>query len=968
LAKCTEPEFRAALGRLDAGQACFCLVDECDAKPQEPWPYEVLLPYLDAAVERGARFVFVLAGSSGASLDDIKQRIAARPKGTDLLSRIPTGHEHVIAPMSLGDRLLIVLSQLRQAGAEAGRDIRAIEKLGLYYAALNPRLANARQLREFAVRAVERVPKTDHRVKYDHLFVPGDPENKSFWAQASPVAERLVNSFVVLAGDSVGASRTVVSVRSSPESVVTSHSVVTAEAPARTNLPRQLTSFIGREREIEEVKRLLPSTTLLTLHGPGGSGKTRLALRVAADLVDQYPDGVWVAELAALSDPGLVPKTVATALDIPEQPGRLLTDTLKDSLRRKTLLLVLDNCEHLVSACAELADALLKACPRVGILTTSHEPLGIPGEIVWDVPSLPVPESLRVTSLEHLGRFDGIRLFVDRAATAKPGFALTASNAAAIAQVCSRLDGIPLAIELAAARVRVLTTEQIAARLDDRFRLLTGGGRTALPRHQALRATMDWSHGLLSGQEQTVLRRLSVFAGGWTLDAAETVCAGDDVAAAEILDVLTRLVDKSLVLVETQEGEARQRFLETVREYCRERLAEAGESDRLRTEHVRFFLAFALRAHDALTGPNRLVWLRRTEVEHDNIRSALRWSITTKEFEEAFRLGAAMARFWARRGFLEEGLRWLGELRLHETCVSERARGSAWLGLGLLAFEVGDHKQAMMAEQALEVYRRVGDAVQVENCLSLLGMTENERGRFDRASALLDEAVTLARTAGSTTQEAERLRQRGYIEVRRGDYKAALGYLDRSLELLRGSGARRSIGFGLGHLAQTHLYQGEVDRAIVGLRDAIALVEAEEHSTAIAYFRNLLGLALLRKRDYEAAHRVYRDNLQYSTEIGHWWAAAQALIGIADIGTTKSVLHHAARLLAAADTFLKATDYQLPLAEALYLRALVDRARLGEAGFAAAWAEGRSMRLEQAIEYALAPEGQTDGKAPTVER
>ena len=308
------------------------------------------------------------------------------------------------------------------------------------------------------------------------------------------------------------------------------------------NLPIQLTSFIGRVREIAEAKMLIRAARLVTLTGSGGAGKTRLALQVAADVVEDYPDGVWLAELAPLADPALVPKTVASALSVPEQPGREMTETLVDALRSKTLLLVLDNCEHLLAACADLAAAVLRACPQVRFLATSREGLGVPGETLWRVPSLSLPDARRLPTPEDLVLYEAVRLFVDRATATAPEFEVTSENAPAVAQVCQRLDGIPLAIELAAARVKVLTVEQIATRLDDRFLILTGGSRTLLPRQQTLRATLDWSYDLLSDQEQTLLRRLSVFAGSWTLEAAEAVCAEGGIEASEILNLLTQLV------------------------------------------------------------------------------------------------------------------------------------------------------------------------------------------------------------------------------------------------------------------------------------------------------------------------------------------------------------------------------------------------------------------------------------------
>src|SRR5918997_4343565 len=313
------------------------------------------------------------------------------------------------------------------------------------------------------------------------------------------------------------------------------------------NLPSELSSFVGREEELAEVKRLLVNGRLLTLTGSGGCGKTRLALAAAGEALEAFEDGVWLVELASLADPSLVPQVVASTLGVREQPGRTLTETLSDYLSSKKMLVVLDNCEHLIEACAELAEALLRSCPELRVLATSREALGINGEVVWPVPSLSLPDLRRLSDIEGLPRYESARLFVERATTAKPTFALTEQNATAVAQVCYRLDGIPLAIELAAARTKVLSVEQIADRLDDCFGVLAAGGRTARPRHKTLHATMDWSHELLSEKEQTLFRRLSVFAGGFSLKAAESVCAGAGVERHEVLELLSHLVDKSLV-------------------------------------------------------------------------------------------------------------------------------------------------------------------------------------------------------------------------------------------------------------------------------------------------------------------------------------------------------------------------------------------------------------------------------------
>ncbi|MDQ4104255.1 MAG: NB-ARC domain-containing protein, partial [Actinomycetota bacterium] len=371
------------------------------------------------------------------------------------------------------------------------------------------------------------------------------------------------------------------------------------------NLPSELTSFVGRRTELAQVGDLLEQARLLTLTGAGGCGKTRLALQVAADAIHRHPDGVWWAELARLEDPALLPAAVITAVRTSEAPGRPVLDTLVEHLRGRRTLVVLDNCEHLLAACAELADALLRACPSLTILATSRAPLGIPGEITWRVPSMSLPAEPRREPIEALRQSDAVALFIDRALQVHPNFAVTTTTAPTIAQICHDLDGIPLAIELAAARVRMLAPEQISQALTDRFHLLTGGARTVMPRHQTLQASLDWSHALLSDGERALLRRLSVFAGGWTLDAAEQVCPGGEIDRYGVLDLLTGLVDKSLVTTDERGSETRYRLLETVRQYAAVRLADTGEADDLRERHLAYYLALVEAAQPRLLRAGR---------------------------------------------------------------------------------------------------------------------------------------------------------------------------------------------------------------------------------------------------------------------------------------------------------------------------------------------------------------------------
>jgi predicted ATPase/class 3 adenylate cyclase len=497
------------------------------------------------------------------------------------------------------------------------------------------------------------------------------------------------------------------------------------------NLPLQLTSFIGREREVLTIKRLLaphnsPSeqsgharraednaraegheereggnpARLLTLTGVGGTGKTRLALRVAADVFDAYPDGVWLVRLASLNDPAHVPQAVASVIGVREQPGQPLVSTLETDLRAKHLLLILDDCEHLIDACAQLADSLLRACPNLRIIATSREVLSIAGEMSFRVPSLSLPPLLPPvgaaepvpgqdqravredlasydveTWTQHLGCSEAMQLFVDRALATDSDFHVTSANSRAAAQICRQLDGIPLAIELAAARVKTLTVEQIATRLSERFRLLTGGSRIAPRRHQTLRALVDWSYDLLSEKERTLLRRISVFSGGCTLEAAEDICADrtdrrageqDDpgvravLDASEILDLISRLVDKSLIVVDQESNSqaVRYRMLETIRQYAVEKLLESGEGESMRARHLTFFVRLAQKAESRMHGTEQLTWFERLETEHDNLGTALDWSLEEGSSEEGVRLAAAMRWFWYMRGYWREGREW----------------------------------------------------------------------------------------------------------------------------------------------------------------------------------------------------------------------------------------------------------------------------------------------------------------------
>ncbi len=690
-------------------------------------------------------------------------------------------------------------------------------------------------------------------------------------------------------------------------------------AKSSNNLPLELSSFVGRKRELAEVRRLLEDNRLLTLTGPGGCGKTRLALAAANELVEGFEDGVWLVELAALSDAELVPQSFASVLGVREQPGCSLIETISDHLRVRKLLLVLDNCEHLIEACANVAEGLLRSCPELRVLATSREALAITGEVAWPVPSLALPDLRRLPDLESVREYESARLFLERTTAVKPTFALTEQNAPSVAKVCYRLDGIPLAIELAAARMKVLSVGEIAEKLDDSFRVLAVGSRTALPRHRTLRATMDWSHELLSDHEKTLFRRLSVFASGFTLAAAESICAGEDLERGRVLGLLSNLVDKSLVMAREKSGETRYRLLEIVRQYARERLEGAEDEARVRQRHAAFFMGFAEEAEKELTGPDQARWLVWLEAEHDNLRAALSWTLAESgEGESGVRLAAALWPFWLARGYLSEGRGWLESAVSRGGSAPARAKAKALGGAGWLANFQGEYGAAKaLIEEGLALYRKLGDKEGVALSIVMLGSVAVMGERDDIPMEDLVEEGALLRPE---------------IEDRR----TVAGLLD-----IEGGAA---------------LARGDLDRAVELWEETLALYREVGDVLGIVACHTNLGLVRLAQGDYEGSTALLRESVRLAWELDHKPFFQYSVIGLGGVAASLGWPVRAARLWGAAEGISETYGIHLLSAG----RSLIDyegrlaaaRSRLDEAAWTAAWAEGRAMDLEQISEYA----------------
>jgi predicted ATPase/Tfp pilus assembly protein PilF len=770
-----------------------------------------------------------------------------------------------------------------------------------------------------------------------------------------------------------------------------------------TNLPVQPNPLVGRESELAAVTALLgrEDVRLITLTGMGGIGKTRLALQVAADTLDAYEDGGFVVDLAPLADASLVLPTIAATLGVRESGGLSLRDALVAHLAEKRLLLVLDNFEQVLGAAGTVAD-LLSACAGLTVIVTSRAKLGLRAEHEYPVAPLPTPDLKHLPSLAALAENAAVALFVQRATAARHDFVLTEETAALVAAICARLDGLPLAIELAAARIKTLPPWAILARLTNRLKLLTGGARDLPARQQTLRAAIEWSHELLPEDDRVLFRRLAVFAGGFSLEAAETV-VGDDVAVhldADVLDGVEALVNQSLLRqAGGLDGEPRFTMLETLREFGLERLEDAGEGPALRRAQSEWCLALAQSALPHLTGPEQAVWLARLEIEHDNLRAAL--ASTDDDGDRRLRLAAALWRFWYMRGHISEGRAALagalaGTASTGAAAPATPARATALNGSGLLAYVQGDYAHAVACqEEGLALWRELGDKAGIATSLYNLGLVADARGEYARAAALFEESLAIAREAGDTRSVAAALHKLGTIVDEQGDYARAVTLYEESLAILRTLGDQRSVAvllddLGLGafeqgdyaraaalhgeslaierrlddprgvatslnNLGNVAYEQGDYARAMELHAESLAIERTLGNKRGVAASLNNLGLLAHRQGDYTRAVALQAECLEIMRELGDQSGLITCLEDVAGLTVTLASAEQAARLFGAAAALREALGVPAVTSEQARIeRSLAEaRAHLGESALAEMLAIGRTLSVDQAVAEAL---------------
>jgi len=694
-----------------------------------------------------------------------------------------------------------------------------------------------------------------------------------------------------------------------------------------TNLPVQLTSFIGREREMREVKRIIAENRLVTLTGAGGTGKTRLAVEVGGGLMELHQDGVWMVELALVTDPELTTESVAVVLGVREEAGRPLVASLAQFLRNKKLLLILDNCEHLLESCARLSAELLRTAPGVRIMATSRSPLALPGEAIFAVPSFGIPDAWyrrnkdRV-KVEDAAAFEAVQLFCERATAAHPAFVLTKANAPLVVEVCWRLDGIPLAIELAAARTKVLSVEQISKRIDDRFRLLTGGSRTSLPHQQTLKALIDWSFDLLSETERKLLARLSVFARGRTLEAVEAVCAGEGVEEWEVLDLLSQLVDKSLVTVESDaHGDARYFLTESVWDYAREQLEKTGEYAVFERRHVEYFARWAESVKPKLFGPEQAEWLEQMEHEVINFRFALEAAERSSESVlTGLRLVAALERFWEVRGYMKEG---------REQAMS-------------LLIRPESREVPLIRARALEAAGRLAWA----------------QDDTQAAAKVYSEAAAIFKTEGSSAEYGLTLAVQGFVARAEGPPGSARQFFESALEIGDKEGNGRIVATAKAGLGSVCADEGLIDDARRLKEESLAWFREARDLWIVSLASWSTGLVLLQLQEWSAARELFRESTITSRTLGNTWTIPYVLEGLARVALGEDDVELAARLFGASDRLMERHGFtRTPQEARIYEESLEAACKaLGAETRAALHKEGTEMTEEEAVQLAFGGE------------
>jgi predicted ATPase/DNA-binding CsgD family transcriptional regulator len=767
------------------------------------------------------------------------------------------------------------------------------------------------------------------------------------------------------------------------------------------NIPASLTPFIGRQNDLEQIRPMLndPAYRLVTLTGAGGVGKTRLAMKLANEIHGNFPQGAWLVELASLTKPELLSQSVAAVFELRPDQDRPILTVLIDYLRTRKLLLVLDNCEHLVNACASLASTLLKACPDLHVLATSREALGIEGEIAYRVPSLTFPDRGQQIPLEQLANYEAVQLFTHRARVAVPGFELTEVYAATVVQICQHLDGIPLALELAAAHVKTLEVEQIASQLDDRFRLLVGGDRAALPRLQTMRASIDWSYQLLSDAEKALLGRLSVFAGGWTLAAAKAVCADDALPEADILGLLGQLVEKSLVLVIRRRGqELRYHLLETVRQYAAGKFADTMDIKSVRDRHLAYFVSFIEKAHAGLDGPKPAEWMKRLDREIDNLRLALGWSLVNN-VEAGMLITSLVGTFWRDRGYIRERHDWLDKLlALPAAQTFPQTYGRA-LGIqASILTDLGDTTQARLyAEKSLALCRELGDRFGEAFSLSVLGQTifsieeevilartlleesisifqdlEDRTGQaiasacligvyaedFDRELSRGKQILIFLQEAGNRIGIATQLYNLANMAYHHADYTSAHEWNEEALTILWELGLEHEIIYCLQLRGLLAFRQGKYDQARKSQQESIALGEESGNFVADSWGHAHLAHTLLRQGENALAYAEFKNSLGRFQKIKIEIGTIYTIEGLASLATTQGQARRAVRLYAWADTWRqKLAQHRFPNEQAdVDHDSVTIRTQLDDATILAAEAAGRAMTIKDAVAYALGDE------------